>query len=303
MRQYMKKFLLGAHMPTTGGFYHAAKFGQATGCSAIQIFTKSNRQWQAKPIDSEAVFKFKEAISQHNINYVVAHACYLINLASPDQETQNKSIAALEIELARCHELGINNLVLHPGSRLTQPEDQALKQVARNISLALANSPGNTKILIETMAGQGSTIGHTFEQLAEIMTGVKQRSRVGVCVDTCHIFAAGYDFNTVEKYNAMWQRFDRIIGIDKLGLIHLNDSKKELASRVDRHAEIGDGQIAISAFKLIMNDPKLLAIPKILETPKEDLATDVKNIRKLIGLLEAENLKYLNKTNLEQYLD
>lgn len=298
----MKKFLLGAHMPTTGGFYHAAKFGQDAGCSAIQIFTKSNRQWQAKKIDADAIYKFKEAIVQHNINYIVAHACYLINLASPDQEIQNKSISALEIELARCQELGIDNLVLHPGSKLNQPQEKALNQVSHNINIALSNSPGQTKILLETMAGQGSTVGNTFEELAQIIAGIKQQSRIGVCVDTCHIFAAGYDFNTPEKYNDLWHNFNNIIGMEKLGLIHLNDSKKELGSRIDRHAEIGGGQIAPTAFKLIMNDPKLLTIPKILETPKEDLATDVKNIRKLVGLIETENFKYLDKTNLEKYL-
>lgn len=298
----MNKFLLGAHMPTTGGFYHAPFFGQEIGCSAIQIFTKSNRQWQAKPITTEDADKFKNAIKQANIDYVVAHACYLINLSSPDLNTQHKSIEALAIELARCAQLGIKDLVLHPGAKIDLDIDTALTQVAQNINLALERSPNHTRILIETMAGQGSSIGHTFEQLAKIIALVKHPSRIGVCIDTCHVFAAGYDFTTAEKYHDFWHSFNSTIGINQLGLIHLNDSKKELNSRVDRHAEIGDGKIGMHAFKLLMNDPKLISVPKILETPKENLADDQKNITKLVGLLDQENLKHLSHTNLVQYL-
>jgi len=298
----MKKFLLGAHMSTTGGFYHAAFFGQETGCSAIQIFTKSNRQWQARPIITEDANKFKAAIEQANINYVVAHASYLINLASPDINTQHKSINALVEELNRCSQLGIRDLVLHPGSRLETPITQALEQVAHNINLALDQAASDTKILIETMAGQGSSVGSSFEEISQIIGGVKQDERVGVCLDTCHIFAAGYNFSSPDQYIKMWHDFNHIIGLNKLGLIHLNDSKKALNSRVDRHAEIGDGQISLEAFKLLMNDPKLLNIPKILETPKEDIRDDEKNMQKLVDLIEKDQLKYLKNTNLEKFL-
>jgi deoxyribonuclease-4 len=298
----MKKFLLGAHMPTTGGFYHAAHFGQEIGCSAIQIFTKSNRQWSAKPIDENDAEKFKRAIKDCQINYVVAHASYLINLASPSHETQEKSILALQIELERCNQLAIPELVLHPGSKIDLTNEQAILQVSKNINTVLNNSAGETKILLETMAGQGSTIGNSFEQIAQIIANVKKQSQIGVCLDTCHIFAAGYDFENSNKYLKMWQDFEKKIGLKKLNLIHLNDSKKELGARVDRHAEIGDGKIGIESFRLIMNDHKLIEIPKILETPKENLHDDQKNMQVLIDLLTPENKKYLTRTNLEKYL-
>lgn len=298
----MKKFLLGAHMPTAGGFYKAAFFGKEVGCTAIQIFTKSNRQWQAKDILLQEANSFKKALTECKITYVATHASYLINLASPEQATQTKSIQALEIELERCHQLGITDLVLHPGSRKDLPKNQALKQVAQNLNLALENSPKNTKILIETMAGQGSTIGDSFEALAEILTHVQAQSRVGICLDTCHIFAAGYDFTTHDKYHQLWQSFNQIIGFNKLGLIHLNDSKKTLGCKVDRHEGIGNGQIGKHAFELIMNDINLLEIPKILETPKEDLEMDKKNIKYLINLLKKDHLEWISNTNLEVYL-
>lgn len=297
----MNKFLLGAHMPTTGGLYHAPFFGQEIGCSAIQIFTKSNRQWLAKPITAEDAAKFKTAVTQAKIDYVAAHACYLINLASPDLNTQHKSIEALAIELSRCEQLGIKDLVLHPGARKELTLEAALIQTAQNINLALEKSPNNTKILLETGAGQGSSIGHTFEQLAQIIAQVRYPARVGICIDTCHVFAAGYDFATKETYHNFWHNFNKLIGLERLGLIHLNDSKKEFNSRADRHAEIGDGKINMQSFKMIMNDQKLISIPKILETPKENLEDDKRNIEKLIQSLEKENLKFLKDTNLIKY--
>ena len=298
----MKKILLGAHMPTTGGLYHAAQFGKTVGCTAIQIFTKSNRQWQTKIITNEEAKKFKDELKINSIDYVNVHASYLINLASPETDTQKKSIQALEIELARCHQLGITDLVLHPGARKELPELQALKQVATNLNLALANSPQTTRVLLETMAGQGSTIGNSFEQLATIMEQVHDQSRIGVCIDTCHIFAAGYDFSDAKNYYELWTKFNKIIGIKKLGLIHLNDSKKELGSHVDRHEGIGDGKIGKQAFELIMNDENLIFVPKILETPKEDLEMDRRNISFLINLLHKNNLKWVKDSNLELYL-
>lgn len=298
----MKKILLGAHMPTVGGFYKSAFFGKEAGCTAIQIFTKSNRQWQAKNITIEDINSFKHALKQSKIQYTAAHASYLINLASPEQATQTKSIQALEVELERCHLLGITDLVLHPGARKDLPIKQALKQVAQNINLALENSPKNTRILIETMAGQGSTVGTYFEQLAEILMHIKIQSRVNICLDTCHIFAAGYDFTTSEKYHLMWEKFNNIIGYSQLGLIHLNDSKKELGCYVDRHEKIGTGKIGKQAFDLIMNDIKLIDIPKILETPKEDIQMDKENLMYLIKLLEKSHLDWITETNLDIYL-
>lgn len=298
----MKKLLLGAHMPTTGGFYKAAFFGKEVGCTAIQIFSKSNRQWQAKDIDTEEVKRFKKAIEDCQIKYTASHASYLINLASPQQATQAKSIKALEIELERCHHLGIVDLVLHPGSKKELSSEIALKQVAKNINLALENSPKTSRILIETMAGQGSTVGNSLEELAEIFNHIDDQSRVGVCLDTCHIFAAGYDFSDDEKYHKLWEAFRKIIGLKKLGLIHLNDSKKGLGSKVDRHEGIGKGQIGKKAFELIMNDVNLLEIPKILETPKENLEMDKENIGYLIHLIKKDHLGWIKQTNLEIYL-
>jgi deoxyribonuclease-4 len=298
----MKKILLGAHMPTTGGLYKSAICGQEAGCSAIQIFTKNNRQWHAKPITASDATLFKDSIKNCNINYVNAHASYLINLASPELNTQRISVKALQLELDRCHQLGISDLVLHPGAKKDLPDESAIEQVAKNINLVLASSPHDTKILLETMAGQGSSIGSSFTQLAQIIALIKEPERVGVCLDTCHIFAAGYDFTTPIKYTQMWQEFDKIIGLSKLGLIHLNDSKKALGSKVDRHAEIKDGFIGETAFRLIMNDQRLNAIPKILETPKEELDADRRNLKFLISLLDTKNIKYIEKTNLAIYL-
>jgi deoxyribonuclease-4 len=294
----MKKNLLGTHVSTAGGFYKSAIMGMEIGCTAIQIFTKSNRQWRAKDIQEEDVLMFRQHLASCKIQYVAAHASYLINICSPDINTQAKSISALKIEVERCFKLGIKDLVLHPGSKKHMSEELALEQASKNINTVLESTTG-TRILLETMAGQGSSVGHKFEQLAKIISKVEQQDRIGVCFDTCHAFAAGYDFSTINKYNDMWDHFDNVVGLEKLGLIHLNDSKKELGSKVDRHEHIGKGEIGVIAFKAIMNDLRLIRVPKILETPKEgDLKEDQRNLFFLINLLKKENLKYLTDTNL-----
>lgn len=298
----MKQFLLGAHMPIAGGFPQAAVIGKQVGCSAIQIFTKSNRQWHAKPIASDEGKAFQRSLAENNIAYVNAHASYLINLCASEQTTASRSTAALETELIRCHELGIQDLVLHPGAKKEQSLDSAIKKFATNLNTALSLTPKNTRILIESMAGQGSVIGSTLEELAAILEMTTSPSRVGICIDTCHIFAAGYDFCSMEKYHEFWKSFNHFIGIDKLHLIHLNDSKKTLGARVDRHEHIGEGQIGKQALRLIMNDSKLIDVPKILETPKENLDADAKNLQLLVNLLDEENRKRLKNSNLEIYL-
>lgn len=303
MQKNMKKYLIGAHMPIAGGFYKAAIAGKEAGCSAIQIFTKSNRQWRAKEISTEDAKLFNEYLKECNIQYVVAHASYLINVCSPDKDTQKKSIDALIIELKRCNQLQIKDLVLHPGSRKTAPENATLEQAIENINLVLDNTPKDTRILLETMAGQGSAVGYKFEQLGKIISGIKQQDRIGVCFDTCHALAAGYNFLTNEDYETTWKEFDKAIGINKLKLFHFNDSKKDLGSRVDRHEHIGQGKVGEQAFKLILNDLRFSNIPKILETPKEgDLEDDKKNLTTLVRLIEKENLKHLKGTSLEVYL-
>jgi deoxyribonuclease IV len=279
------RLLLGAHMSISGGLQHALEDGTQIGCTTIQCFTKSNRQWHAKPITPEEVEIFKKAQKQSDIHPIVAHASYLINIGSPNHATAEKSYGALQEELVRCHLLGIPYLVLHPGSHLGTDVDACLKRIAQYASNALKHAGGDTTLLFETMAGQGSAVGSTFEELAWLVHHTTPHKRVGICMDTCHIFAAGYDFRTPELYTKMWHHFDKIIGRHFLKAIHCNDSIKDVGGRVDRHADIGSGKIGTEGFRLIMNDPSLFHIPKILETPKESLSDDTRNMKKLIGLL------------------
>jgi deoxyribonuclease IV len=280
-----KTVLLGAHMSIEGGFHKALERGGSIGCTAIQIFTKSNRQWHAKPITEEEALLFKKTLKKTTISYVMAHASYLINLASDKEETRNKAISALIIELERCHLLGIPHLVLHPGSHIKQGEDVGLLHIIAGINSALKDSKNKTMILLETMAGQGSSLGTTFEQLATIRKGVAQKERIGVCLDTCHIFAAGYSFRSEKEYKDLWKNFNDTIGINHLKAIHMNDSKKEYNSRVDRHEDIGKGQIGNKGFSFLMNDSALDHVPKILETPKENPEDDLRNMERLNNLI------------------
>ena len=231
----------------------------------------------------------------------MVHACYLINICSPEPETLHKSITALTVELQRCSQLGVRDLVLHPGARKTANLTQTIQQAARAINQALSQTPPNTRILLETMAGQGSSVGSSFEELAQILELVHDQDRIGICLDTCHIFASGINFSTPESYKLLWENFDKIIGRAKLGAIHLNDSLRELGSRVDRHEQIGLGKVGLEGFRLIMNDPGLLDIPKILETPKESLIDDQHNLKVLVVLLNKEAQNLLLNTNLELY--
>jgi deoxyribonuclease IV len=288
-----KTFLLGAHMSTEGGREKALERGASIGCTVIQIFTKSNRQWLDKSITKEEGILFKKTQKECEVKYVIAHASYLINLGSPKPDVKSKSIMALTKELNRCHTLGIPYLVLHPGSRLTSSADDCIKQIAAGIDIALEDSKGTTMVLLETMAGQGTGVGSTFEEIAHIRHLIKHKARVGVCLDTCHVFAAGYKFSTKTTYEQMWDAFNKIIGLEHLKAIHVNDSKKECGSKVDRHEEIGKGKIGLEAFKLLFNDPRLFSIPKILETPKSCLADDAQNMKIIRGLLSPVTKKTL----------
>ncbi len=286
--------LVGAHMSIAGGFEKALERGESIDCAAIQIFTKSNRQWHAPPIKKEDAETFKTARRGSPIKKINAHSSYLINIGSPKTDVKKRSLAALAIELKRCDQLGIQQLVFHPGAHLGTGEGECLDRIAENIDRVFAKTPGKTMLLIENMAGQGSTVCYEFEQIAYIRKQVKDKGRVGVCFDTCHAFAAGYDFRTAEKYEEMWRDFDRIIGIGRLKVIHMNDSKKEFGSRVDRHEQIGKGKLGTRAFRLLMNDPRFFDVPKILETPKEaDMQDDVMNLKKLRSLLEPATRKKL----------
>lgn len=285
MNKKESKLLLGAHMSIAGGFEKAIERGASIGCTAIQIFTKSGRQWSAKPISTDEAIAFQQAKKLFNLDHIIAHASYLINLASPDDQFTKKSIDALIIELERCDQLFIKHLVLHPGSSLDSNQNESLIRIAHNIDKALDAVPGETTILIEIMAGQGSSVGHSFDQLATILDLIKSKERVGVCFDTAHAFAAGYQFNTAESYESMWEQFDKTIGIDRLKAIHINDSKKECGSRVDRHDHIGKGKIGIEAFRLLFNDSRFFNVPKILETPKATLHDDEVNMQLLKELI------------------
>lgn len=293
MTQHKHRLLIGAHMSVAGGFEKSLERGESIGCTTIQIFTKSNRQWHASKITPEEAATFIEAQKNSPISPVIAHCTYLINIGSPTKDIEQKSVAALSKELERCQELGITDLVLHPGSRLDTDETECLNRIADNLNEIFAASNTSTRILLETMAGQGSTVGNTFEQLATILERSAFKKRLGVCFDTCHAFAAGYDFRTEETYEAMWKEFDRVIGLQNLHAIHVNDSKKELGCNVDRHENIGEGQLGLKPFELLFNDERFFDIPKILETPKDDLNEDAKNIATIMGLLSESTRKKL----------
>jgi deoxyribonuclease IV len=281
--------LLGAHMSVAGGLDKAIGRGVGVGCTALQIFTKNANQWRAKPLADEDIARFKDTLSASPIapTAVVAHDSYLINLGSPDDAKWEQSVAAFTDELRRCDQLGVPFLVTHPGAHMGSGEEAGLARVAEGLTRALAETERAT-VLLETTAGQGTHLGHRFAHLARLLelTPPEHLERVGVCLDTCHVFVAGYDLSTPEGYAATWAEFDREIGRDRLRVLHLNDAKKPLGSRVDRHEHLGKGCIGETGFRLIMNDPLLRARPMLLETPKgDDCAEDRENMDFLRGLI------------------
>lgn len=277
----------GAHMSVSGGLAKAFGRGAQVGCEAMQIFTKSERQWAAKPLLPEDIAAFKAEQQRSGIGPVVVHDSYLINLAAPADELWEKSIAAFAHELERCEALGIPYIVTHPGAHTGSGEEAGLAREAVALNRLFEQGVGgDTMVLLETTAGQGSCLGHRFEHLARLFELVPHHHRLGVCVDTCHIFAAGYDIRTAEAYEATFAELDRIVGIDKVRCFHLNDSQKDLGSRVDRHSGIGQGCIGLEAFRLLVNDPRFRGLPMILETPKgDDMAEDVENLTLLRSLV------------------
>ena len=283
------QYLLGAHVSITGGFFKAIEEGTQIGCTAIQIFTKSNRQWHARSITDSDAQDFIAAQKNSDIQVVVAHASYLINLGSVTPDVQKKSFAALVDEIKRCQKLQIPYLVLHPGTAEADARQSTIEETGRLINQALQATPDcATTILVETMAGQGKSIGSSFEELATILDQVTHKKRIGVCFDTCHAFAAGYDFRTQEDYDATFKKFDDTIGLEYLKMFHVNDSKKEIGSHVDRHEDIGQGAINLQTFEMIMNDPRFINIPKILETPVTGIAVEdyKRNLNTLIELVK-----------------
>lgn len=290
------RLLLGAHMSIAGGLEKSIERGTSIGCTTIQIFLKSNRQWRAKPLTQKEIALFKATAAKSAISPVVAHATYLINLASPNKSVEKASIDSVINELKRCDQLGIPYLVLHPGSYVTSNPEQALYQIIKNINYILQTCDTKALILLETMAGQGSALCSNFEQIATIIKNSENPRRLGVCVDTCHAFVAGYDFRTLSSYEKLWLDFDSIIGLSFLKVIHINDSKKDIGSKVDRHEHIGKGKIGLTAFELLFNDTRFFDIPKILETPnalKEPFTEDKMNMATIYSLLSSETKKIL----------
>ncbi len=295
MKQENHSLLLGAHMSTSGGLEQAIIKGESIGCTAIGMFTKSNRQWNARDLTGVEIELFKTTQQRSTVQQVIAHASYLINLASGN-DIHAKSVQALIDEIKRCTQLGIPYLVLHPGSAGDQSKQQALNNIVAGLNRALDNTDSSVVVLLETMAGQGTGTCSRFEELATILASVTTKGRVAVCFDTCHIFAAGYDITTKETYEKTWMEFDRVIGLAQLKAFHINDSLKELNSHVDRHANIGEGKIGLNAFKLLMNDERFFGVPKIIETPKGEnaLVEDRKNLQTLRELLSEKTKELLH---------
>jgi len=284
-----KQNLLGAHFSIAKGLHKSLHEAATYGCNTLQIFTKNANAWKERIVAQEEIDQFKQVMSQTGIRKIASHTSYLINLAAVEKKKHDMACAALENEMVRCSQLSIPYVVLHPGAHMGEGMEAGIGKVVRSIDTVFEKIPDvNTRLLLETTAGQGSGIGHTFEQIARIVEKITQKDRIGVCLDTCHIFAAGYDIRAKSAYRKTIRAFDGIIGLENLYVIHLNDSRKGLGSRVDRHAHIGEGQIGIDAFGYLMNDKRFYSIPKIIETDKgkkgEDL--DKVNLEKLRGLVK-----------------
>lgn len=280
--------ILGAHMSIAGGVGEALTRGKQAGCECIQIFTKSSRQWASKPYSKEEIENFKRNQIETGIEVVIAHDSYLVNLGAPDEALRTKSVRAFIDELNRCEVLGVPTLVAHPGAHVGSGVEKGIRAIAKSIDEAHAGCKGfKVKIALEITAGQGSTLGHTFEQMAQIFGAVVENERLRLCFDTEHAFAAGYELRTAEGYENTFSELDKFIGIKKLAAFHLNDSIKDLGSRVDRHQHIGKGFIGLGAFRRILNDRRFFGLPMCLETPKgPDLKEDIENLATLRSLLK-----------------
>jgi deoxyribonuclease IV len=276
-------------MSIAGGVDKSLLLGKTVDCEAIQVFTKSSRQWAAKPYTKEEIELFGLNRKETGITTVIAHDSYLLNLGSPDEALRKRSVAAFIDELERCEILGVSNLVAHPGSHVGAGEEEGIKTIARSLDEVHKACPGyKTKVTLEITAGQGSNLGYRFEQIAQIFDATQQNERLRVCFDTEHAFAAGYDIRTREGYERTFAEFDETIGLDRLAAFHLNDSKKELNSRVDRHEHIGKGHIGVEAFRFLLNDKRFWGLPMCLETPKgPDLKEDKENLDLLRSLIRA----------------
>ena len=274
------KPLIGAHQSIAGGLHKAFERAEMVGCRTLQIFTKNSNQWVGKLLSEQDIANYKTTAKKSSIAPVIAHDSYLINLCAKDKTILKKSRDAFLDEIQRCDILGIPYLVFHPGAHMGDGEEDGIKKIIDSLNWAHEQSKGAQVLsVLETTAGQGTTMGYRFEHLRAIIDGVADPKRMAVCIDTCHLFAAGYDISTREGYLSTMREFDTIVGLEHLAAIHVNDSKKPLGSRVDRHEHIGKGAIGKEAFRCLMQDERLKHIPKILETPKgEDLKEDRMNL-------------------------
>ncbi|MBW1980467.1 MAG: deoxyribonuclease IV [Deltaproteobacteria bacterium] len=278
--------LFGAHMSIAGGLHLAFQRIQEVQGDTLQIFTRNQRQWRSPPLSTEEIQKFQQYRRQMHPMPVAAHDSYLTNLAAPPGELLDKSMLSFAGELQRLEALQIPFLITHPGSHLGQGREAGLKRYVRNLDQAIsAAAVSQVTILIETTAGQGTNLGSSFEEIAYILENSRYSHMLGVCLDTCHIFAAGYDFRSRKAYEATFSAFDKIVGLQQLKFIHLNDSRRPLGSRVDRHQHIGAGHIGLAGFQLLVNDPRFQTHPMVLETPKgQTLLEDRKNLDTLRSL-------------------
>jgi len=266
----------------------AVERGKKATCDTIQVFNKSNNQWRAKQLTDENVALYFDTIEKTGVTVSCSHSSYLINLASPKPDLEKKSLDALKVEMDRCKLLKIPNLVMHPGSHIGSGEEVGLAQIVGNINRLFEDLTDNSvTLLLELTAGQGSNLGYKFEQVAEIIDGIEDKNHIGICLDTCHIFAAGYPLIAPEDYRQTMKSLDDTVGLDRLKIIHLNDSRREQGSKIDRHEHIGEGHIGLDGFRNIVNDKRFEGTPMIIETPKgEDLLEDIENLKKLRGLVK-----------------
>ena len=287
---------LGAHMSIAGGLPLAVERARAADCDTLQIFTKSASQWRARPLPAAEVTAFRASASDLDIRPIVAHASYLINLAAPNPALRQRSINALAEELDRADALGLLGVVLHPGSYTTGTEESGLRLVSEAIDEVFASRGNGTELLLEHTAGQGTNLGHRFEHLATIIGGTSAKERLGICLDTCHLLAAGYDIATPDGYSRTFDDFEAQVGLDRLRVLHLNDSKHPCGSRRDRHDHIGRGWVGLETFGRLLQDPQLAHLPMVLETPKEQRQpgkatevdpADTQNLATLRQLLDA----------------
>ncbi len=283
---------LGAHLSIQGGLPRAVDRAVASRCEALQIFTKSAGQWRARALPEDEIASFREKVRASGIHPVVAHTSYLINMAAASPVLRAQSIAALAEELDRAEALGLDGLVMHPGSHTSGTEADGLRLIAEGLAQILSGRPhGRTRILLEHTAGQGTNLGHRFEHLASIIERLDGSPRVGVCLDTCHLLTAGYDVCSEQGYRATFRDVDRIIGLDRIAVFHLNDSKKPCGSRVDRHEHIGKGCLGLEPFRRLLNDRRFAQHAMLLETPK--LETPASRRRSDVDPWDARNLRVL----------